>query len=160
MHVQQASCTISVDEPAASAGTYSLNDSHQSATQRLDVTGVNATLTVQAAPTLTKAFGAANVGLGQTTTLAFSIANTGANAVNSSGLSFTDTLPAGLTIANPPAVTSATCGTPTFTRSEERRAGKECTVRVTADHTRTITHTMRGTTLGAKGNGEAQIPVI
>src|SRR5438270_13348300 len=121
MHVQQASCTISVDEPAASAGTYSLNDSHQSATQRLDVTGVNATLTVQAAPTLTKAFGAANVGLGQTTTLVFSIANKGASAAYRAALSFTVVSPAGITIANPPAVPNATCLLPTFTPAERHQ---------------------------------------
>ena len=82
----------------------------------IDTTAASGTLTVRAQPTLTKAFAGATVGIGQATTLTFTVDNTGANAVARAGLSFTDTLPAGITIANPPAPTAgASCGAPTFT---------------------------------------------
>ncbi|MBL0140678.1 MAG: hypothetical protein IPP91_01085 [Betaproteobacteria bacterium] len=44
-------------------------------------TGVSSTLTVQALPTLTKAFSAVNLGLGQATTLTFTVTNTAGGAV-------------------------------------------------------------------------------
>ncbi len=73
-------------------------------------------VTINPRPVLTKAFGAATVGLGQTTTLVFSVDNSAADTVNRAGIAFTDTLPAGLTIANPPApTTNGLCGTPVFT---------------------------------------------
>ncbi len=161
MTLAQASCTISVAVRAAAAGTYNnTNAANISATQFVTTTGVNATLTVQAVPAITKAFAVANVGLGQTTTLSFSIANTGTNAVARSGIAFTDTLPAGLVIANPPVVTSAACGAPAFTALDNTQPFTASGVSVAAGATCSIVLTVRGTTLGAKVNGAAQMSAV
>src|SRR6185369_1510696 len=158
MSAAQASCTISVNVRSATAGTYAnTNAGNITATQRVDSTGVNATLTVQAIPAITKAFGAANVGLDQTTTLVFTIPNTGTNAVARSAVAFTDTLPAGLVIANPTAPSSANCGAPTFTAANNTQPFTASAISIAAGATCTITLTVRGTTLGAKTNNAASI---
>ena len=51
------------------------------------------------APTFSKAFGAPTIPVGGTTTLAFTLTNP--NTVGLTGVAFTDTLPAGLTIPGP-----------------------------------------------------------
>ncbi len=155
----QASCTINVDVHSATAGTYNnTNAANIGAVQHIDTTGVNATLTVRSLPTLTKAFAASSVGLGQTTTLAFTVDNTGANAVNRAAMSFTDTLPAGISIANPPVPTAnANCGAPAFTATNGTQPFTASAISVNAGLVCTITLTVRGTALGTAINGAAQI---
>jgi uncharacterized repeat protein (TIGR01451 family) len=123
--------------------------------------GVNATLVVQSLPAITKAFGAAAIGIGQATTLAFTIDNTGVGAVNRAALAFTDTLPAGLETANPPvATTSAGCLAPTLTGTANgSTAIGASTFGVNAGQTCVVTFTLRGTTLGAKTNNAASVAV-
>ncbi len=67
-----------------------------------------ADLTIEPPPTFAKGFAPAFIGLGQTSTLTFTIDNS-ASALAASLLAFTDTLPAGVTVSNPP-VTSNSCG--------------------------------------------------
>ena len=57
----------------------------------MTTTGVNATLTVQSLPTLTKAFSPTTVGVGQNSVLTFTITNP-AGAPARTGLTFTDAL--------------------------------------------------------------------
>src|SRR6516164_11739669 len=54
----------------------------------------------QTPPTISKAFGAAQVFTGQNTTLTFTLTNPN-NSLDFTGVSFTDTLPAGLVVATP-----------------------------------------------------------
>ena len=76
MNAAQASCTVTVDVTSNTAGVYAnTNAGNISATQRVTTTGVNATLTVQALPTLTKAFSPTTVGVGQNSVLTFTITN-------------------------------------------------------------------------------------
>jgi uncharacterized repeat protein (TIGR01451 family) len=100
-----ASCTVSVDVAAAAAGSYensvTVSSSLGSSSPASD------TLTVSGAPLVVKAFSPAEIGLGETTTVVITIDNT-AGALPVSGLSFTDTLPAGMTVADP-ANASTTC---------------------------------------------------
>ena len=92
MNAAQASCTVTVDVTSNTAGVYAnTNAGNISATQRVTTTGVNATLTVQALPTLTKAFSPTTVGVGQNSVLTFTITNP-AGAPARTGLTFTDTL--------------------------------------------------------------------
>ncbi|NJD88158.1 MAG: DUF11 domain-containing protein, partial [Betaproteobacteria bacterium] len=162
MSAAQASCTVTVDVTSNTAGSYTnTNAGNIGGTANVTTTGVSSTLTVQALPVLTKAFATASLGLGQTTTLTFTITNTAGGSVNRTGLAFTDTLPAGLTIANPPVpATNGQCGTPAFTAVNATQPFTASSVDVNAGQTCTITLTVTGSTLGAKVNGAAQITAI
>src|SRR5205823_163395 len=104
-----------------------------------------ATVTVVAPPTIAKSFAAATVALGSTVNMSFLLTNPNGTALT--GVSFTDTLPAGLTAPNG---TTATCGgslviaggnTLTFSAGT-LAAGANCT----------ITVTVTGVTAGVKNN--------
>ena len=132
-----------------------------------NVTATNATvagsdqcLSVAALPTLTKAFGAANIAVNGTTTLTFSITNTATGNIARSGLNFTDTLQAGIQIANPPVPTSLNCGTPVFAAVNASQPFTASSIDVAANTTCTITLTVRGVTAGARNNTAADITAI
>ena len=91
----------------------------------------------QSAPTLSKAFNPTTIGPGSTAALQLTIANPSATAIRN--LSFSDSLPAGLTIAVPSSATtdcfnatlSAPAGGTTITLSSDGiGAGSSCTVTV------------------------------
>src|SRR5262249_13218287 len=65
-------------------------------------------VTVVAPPTISKTFGAATIAQGATTTPTFTLTNPAAEPVGLSGVGFTDTLPAGLTVPN--GTTNDVCG--------------------------------------------------
>ena len=69
---------------------------------------------VVAPPTLSAAFGAEEIGVGESTALTFTIANPPANTVALTGVALENTLPAGLVVASPNGV-SGSCGAGTIT---------------------------------------------
>jgi uncharacterized repeat protein (TIGR01451 family) len=157
-----ASCQIRVDVTSPTAGTYNnTNAANITGAANVTTTGVNAQLVVQSLPTLTKAFGAPAIGIGQATTLAFTLDNTSGSAVNRAALAFTDTLPAGLETANPPvASTSAGCLAPALTGTANASTSiGASSVGVNVGQTCVITFTVRGATLGAKTNNSASVAV-
>ncbi len=161
MNAGVASCDIRVNVTSATAGTYNnTNAANISGAANVTTTGVNAQLVVQALPILTKAFGTSNLGIGQTTTLAFTVDNT-AGPVSRAGISFSDALPAGLEVANPPAATtSAGCVAPTLTGTANTSTTiGASSVGVNVGQACVITFTVRGTTLGAKTNNAASMTV-
>ncbi len=161
MNAGVASCEIRVDVTAANAGTYDNTDAANiTGAANLVTTGVSAQLVVQALPVLTKAFGAASIGIGQATTLAFTLDNT-AGPVNRSGIAFSDALPAGLEVASPPAATaSAGCVSPTLTgAADASTAAGASSIGVDAGQSCIVTFTVRGTTLGAKNNDAGSMTV-
>ncbi|HVS64632.1 MAG TPA: hypothetical protein VMT85_14140 [Thermoanaerobaculia bacterium] len=107
-----ATCTVSVDVTAAATGSY-VNTSGALTSSSGSSGTASSTLTVRPAPTVTKVFSPAEIDLGGTTTVVITIDNT-AGALPVSGLSFTDTLPAGMTVADP-ANASTTCTGGTLT---------------------------------------------
>lgn len=110
------SCTfqVTLQVPAGTAPGDYLNTTSQITSGGLPVADpASATLAVEPPPGFGKAFAPDAVGVGETSTLTFTIVNN-ASAVAATGLDFTDTLPAGLEVANPPAA-STTCTGGTIT---------------------------------------------
>jgi uncharacterized repeat protein (TIGR02543 family)/uncharacterized repeat protein (TIGR01451 family) len=75
--------------------------------------GATAPIAFRATPTITKAFGAASMAPGDTTSLTFTLTNANAS-ITLTGVGFTDTLPAGLQIADQNGLTGS-CGGGTIT---------------------------------------------
>lgn len=108
-------CNLNIDFTPKNAGSplsevVTLTDNSLNvggAQQPIQVSG-----TAAAPPTLTKAFGAVSISQGATTTLTFTVANPNTTALT--GIAFTDTLPAGLTVATPNGLTGS-CSSGTIT---------------------------------------------
>ncbi len=107
-----STCTVTVDVVAAAAGNY-INTSGALTSSLGDSGTATASLRVNPPPGFSKSFAPNPVAVGQVTTLTFVIDNTGSNAAALS-MDFTDTLPAGLTIASP-ANAATTCSGGTLT---------------------------------------------
>jgi hypothetical protein len=101
-----------------------------------------------APPTLSKAFGQLSVFTGSTATLTFTIANP--NASGLTGLAFSDTLPVGLVVANPPGVTDNCGGTVTAVPGSNSISLSGGTI--AGSSTCTIGVTVAGTSGGPQNN--------
>lgn len=109
-----ASCTISLNVTGIAAGVQNNTTGPISSTESgAGATSNTASITVIGPPSIAKAFGAASINLNGTTTLSFTITNPNAT-VALTGVGFGDTLPAGLTVANPNGLTGS-CGSGTIT---------------------------------------------
>jgi uncharacterized repeat protein (TIGR01451 family) len=107
-----ASCTWSINVIANSAGTKNNVTSETSSTESgSGGTAATASLDVSlpAFPTLTKAFGAGSISIGQTTSLTFTITNPNATFTTLTNVSFIDDLPSGMMVATPNALVNS-CG--------------------------------------------------
>lgn len=72
-----------------------------------------AILTVNSSPSITKAFSPTAAASGAAVTATFQIRN-GNSGASITNVRFTDNLPAGMTVASPPAAATSACGTPVF----------------------------------------------
>jgi len=106
------SCTVNVNVTGTTAGVLT-NSVSVSSTNGGTGNTSTATITVVGPPTIQKAFGAATIPQGGSTSLSFTIANPN-TTTTLSGIAFTDTLPAGLTVSTPNGLTG-TCGGGTIT---------------------------------------------
>lgn len=107
-----STCTISIDVEAASPGFYANTTGDLTSTFGNSGTA-EATLIAGAAPLFAKAFDPDMIEVGEISTLTFTIDNS-ANVVETTGLAFTDNLPAGMVVAEPANVAD-TCGGGTLT---------------------------------------------
>jgi uncharacterized repeat protein (TIGR01451 family) len=111
------------------------------------------TLTVSNFPTLTKAFALTTVVPGQSSTLTFTLTNSTGNPVQS-GLAFTDTMPANITVT---AAAGSQCnGTVSFTASNVSLAGGSMASGVGSC---TVTASVTSSALGTWTNGSGNISV-
>jgi fimbrial isopeptide formation D2 family protein/uncharacterized repeat protein (TIGR01451 family) len=101
-------CQFSVTVTGAAAGQYTNTTGNVTSTNGGTGNTASANLTVATPPTITKAFGAASILLNASTSLTFNISNPN-TTIGLTGISFSDTLPAGLVVATPNGLTS-TCG--------------------------------------------------
>jgi uncharacterized repeat protein (TIGR01451 family) len=99
------SCTITATVTGTTAGVMNNVTTAVTSTQGGAGNTASASIIVVAPPAITKAFAAPTVPLNHTTTLTFTITNPN-TTVSLTGVSFTDTMPAGLTAIS----TSAACG--------------------------------------------------
>jgi uncharacterized repeat protein (TIGR01451 family) len=155
------SCTVTVHVTGTTAGVFTNTTSTVTSNQGTG-NAASATLTVVAPPSITKAFGAAAVAPGGTTSLTLTITNPNTFAALT-GVSFTDTLPAGLVVATPNGLSNtcggtvtATSGTSTISLSGGTiAAGGSCTitVNVTGTATGAVTNCVTvSSTNGGTGN--------
>jgi uncharacterized repeat protein (TIGR01451 family) len=103
-----ASCTFSVNVTAGSAGYYANTIVSVSSTNGGSEGGATASLTALSPPIIAKSFGAASIPVNGTTSLTFSLTNLSTTA-QLTGVAFTDTLPANMTVAAPNGL-SGSCG--------------------------------------------------
>jgi LPXTG-site transpeptidase (sortase) family protein len=109
------SCTVTVGTKVDTGGVYPNVSDAVSSTNGGTGNTASSSLTVVSPPSISKAFNLDTITRGGTSTLTFTIVNPTENTVALTGVSFTDTLPTGLQIANPPNNPVPTgCGSPTF----------------------------------------------
>jgi uncharacterized repeat protein (TIGR01451 family) len=102
-----ASCTVSVNVQGTTAGVKN-NSVQVTSTEAGTGNTSNASITVNGPPVIIKAFGAASIPLNGSTSLTFTIQNNN-TTTTLTGVSFSDTLPAGLIISSPNGQTGS-CG--------------------------------------------------
>jgi len=148
-----SSCTLSVDVKGTVEGDANNTTGAISSTQGgTGTTSNTATLKVVAPPTISKAFGAANIALNGTTTVTFTITNPASNTSAENGIAFSDTLTNGLQVASTPGVSNTCGGTVTaaanstsisLTGGSVATPGSTCTivVNVTGTQSGTVTNT-------------------
>jgi CSLREA domain-containing protein len=105
-------CQFNVTVTGAAAGQFTNTTGNVTSTNGGTGNTATANLTVATPPTITKAFGAASILLNASTSLTFNISNPN-TSLALTGISFSDTLPAGLVVATPNGLTSNCGGTAT-----------------------------------------------
>lgn len=94
-------CTLAVTVTGVVAGAQNATSGNVASVEGGFGGAANASVIVMAPPTISKAFGSTIVPPGGTTTLIFTLANPAPNTLPITGLSFTDTFPAGMLVATP-----------------------------------------------------------
>jgi uncharacterized repeat protein (TIGR01451 family) len=149
-----ASCTFSINVTGTTLGvknngvTVTSTNGGTGNTSMTSVT-VLATSPIPAPPTITKAFGAAVIGVGGTTTLRFTINNP--NGVPLTGVAFTDTLPAGLVVSTPNGLTG-TCDAGIITAVAGSGSVSLAGATLAGGASCTFSVNVTGTTEGVKNN--------
>src|SRR5579864_4358301 len=144
-----ASCTVSVNVQGTTAGVKN-NSVQVSSTNGGTGNTSNASITVVAPPTITKAFGAASIPLNGSTSLSFTITNPN-TTVGLTGVAFTDTLPAGLVVSTPNGLTG-TCGAGTITATAGTNVISLTGGTIAANASCTFSVNVTGTAAGAQVN--------
>ncbi|HWE68237.1 MAG TPA: hypothetical protein VG298_16470, partial [Acidimicrobiales bacterium] len=102
-------------------------------------------------PVITKAFGTSPISVGDSTSLTFTITNPAGNSISLTGVSFTDSLPSGLVVANPANLTSTCPGTAFAFMSTVSLTGIAL-LPLGAGTSCTVALNVTGTTAGTKNN--------
>ncbi len=147
------SCIISLTVQGTTAGVKN-NSVQVTSTNGGTGNTANASITVVAPPTISKAFNPTSIALNASSTLSFTITNPN-TASALSGVAFTDNLPAGLVVAATPNVTGS-CGSGTITAtagsSTISLSGGTLTASPAAGSSCTFSVDVTGTTAGDKSN--------
>jgi mucin-19 len=144
-----ASCTVSVNVQGTTAGVKN-NSVTVSSTEGGTGNTSNTSITVVASPTLTKAFGAASIPLNGSTSLSFTVTNPNTTAAFT-GVSFSDTLPAGLVISTPNGLTGS-CGGGTITATQNTNTISLSGATLAANSSCTFSVNVTGIAAGTQNN--------
>src|SRR5579864_2077632 len=142
-------CTVSVNVQSATDNTYSNSVTIDSSDAGNGNTST-AVLTVISPPAITKSFGAATIPLNGTTSLSFAVSNPNTNETLS-GITFADSLPAGLIVASPNGLTGSSCGG-TVTTTAGAGSVSLSGGTLTPGGSCTISLNVKGATAGEKDN--------
>jgi uncharacterized repeat protein (TIGR01451 family) len=143
------SCTVSVNVRGTTAGVKN-NSTQVTSTNLGNGNTTNTSITVLSPPTLTTSFGAATVALNGTTSLSFTVNNPNAGHTLT-GIGFSDSLPAGLVVATPNAL-SGSCGGGTITAVAGSGTVSLSGASLNASTNCTFSVDVTGTTAGTKNN--------
>ncbi|MGH9346744.1 MAG: beta strand repeat-containing protein [Vicinamibacterales bacterium] len=144
-----ASCTVTADVTSSTPGAH-VNTSGALTSSGGDSGTASDTLTVSPPPTFTKSFAPASMVPGGVSTLTFTINNTG-SGLAATALAFTDTLPAGVTVATP-ANGAATCTGGTLTAADGATTITYSGGQVGATSTCTVAVDVTSSTVGSHVN--------
>jgi hypothetical protein len=154
-----ATCTFSVTVVGTTEGSHA-NSAQVTTTNEGNGGTATATLRVGTAPILTKSFGQLSVGAMSSASLSFTLKNPNAS-LTLDGLSFSDTLPAGLVISTPNGLTGS-CGGGTITAvagtslvslsGATLAAGASCTFSVNVMNNATVAGSVTNTTSTVTSN--------
>lgn len=109
-------------------------------------------------PTISKAFGAANIPVGGTTSLSFTITNPNGGG-SLTGVGFTDTLPAGLVVSTPNGL-AGSCGGGTITATAASGSVSLTGATLAASSSCNFSVNVTGTTAGTQNNTTGTVSSI
>src|SRR5262249_9831051 len=144
-----SNCTVSLNVQGTTAGAKN-NSVQVTSTNGGTGNTSNASITVVAPPTISKAFGAASIPLNRSPSLTFTIQNNN-TTVALSGVAFSDTLPAGLVISTPNGL-SGTCGAGTITATQGTNVNSLSGGTIPASSSCTFSVNVTGTAAGLQNN--------
>src|SRR5262249_5139558 len=143
-------CTLTVNVTGTQSGTVTNTTGAVSSTNGgTGTTSNTATLIVASPATVTKTFAPTKIPLNGTSLLTINITNPNSN-VTLNGLSFTDSLPAGVEVASTPNLSNTCGGTPTATAGSSSVSLSGGTLASSASCA--VSLNVQGTTQGAKTN--------
>src|SRR5271154_1406719 len=146
---RNTSCTVLVNVTGTASGQYTNVSGAVSSTNGGTGNTASANLTVASPPAITKTFGTMTIPSNGTTSLDFSISNPN-SGVALTNVSFTDNLPAGLTVAAPNNLASTCGGTATAVAGSSQASLSGGTL--AASTSCTVSLNVQGTTAGVKNN--------
>jgi mucin-19 len=144
-------CQFSVTVTGAASGNYTSTTGAANSTNGGTGNTATANLTVASPPAITKAFGAAKIPLNGSTTLTFTVNNPAVNTVPLTGVSFTDSLPAGLAVSTPNGLTG-TCGGGAITAAGGTSSVSLAAATLAAGGSCTFAVNVTGTAAGVQNN--------
>jgi mucin-19 len=143
-----SSCTVTVTVLGTTSGNKNNTSGAVTSTNGGNGNTASATLAVISPPVISKSFAPITASVGSTSTATFVLTAPAGNPVALTGVSFSDNLPSGLQVANPPnATASAGCGSPTFapTAGDIALTFSNGTISATCTVSVSITPTIAGT---------------
>ncbi len=143
-------CFFSVKVKATSPGSKTATTSTIDSIEGGSGAPASVTIDILGPPSLAVAFGAPSILVNATTTMTYTITNS--NGVDQTGVAFSDTLPAGLTVATPNNLTGSCGGGATITAAAGSSSVSLSGGTVTASSTCTFSVDVKATSAGTKTN--------